>query len=68
MNTKKWEKEYIDTAYRDNDANDYYYEWVDFQNHKLVGLFQEWLGTNTKDIRVKIKCGKGIILIERIEK
>ena len=69
MNRKNWEFETKDTAYYDNDANDFYYEWVDLRNNNLVELFDKWLKVDVNsDQKVKIKCGKGLLFIETINK
>lgn len=65
MNKEFWEYNEKGTVCTENDANDYFYEWVSLSapNMSLEGLFQEFLGAGVFDVPVRIKARKGAIFI-----
>ena len=65
----EWEERKEGVASYENDANDYYHEWVEIwtsEDENLVDLFKEWLdiGIDSCERPVIIRCRKGAILIE----
>lgn len=67
MNKENWEWEADDVACYENDANDFYYEWVDLKENNLVGLFSKWLGVSiSHNVKIKIKAGKGILFFQKV--
>ena len=68
MNKDNWTDEWEDTAYYDNDGNDFYYKWVDLYDLDLVDLFEKYLDVKCgRKARVKVKVMDGAIFIERIK-
>jgi hypothetical protein len=71
MNRKNWDKTITGLIKKDNDANDYYFEWIEFESdtHNLTDLFEEFLGAGIcKDVKVVVKGGKGILFFEKVKR
>jgi len=61
---EKWQQEWDDKIVYENDANDFYYEWIDFTETNLTDLFEQWFGVGIgRDIPVRIKVRKGSLFI-----
>lgn len=72
VDRKPWEKEFSGVATYSNDANDYYYSWVEIDTEEgdtLEDLFDEFLNVNLgNDQEVVIKARKGALFIYLKEK
>ena len=69
MNRNNWEKEFEGEMYLENDANDFYFEWVqlDSEEGNLNQICYKWLALNQKPKKFKIKVFNGALFIQRID-
>lgn len=63
---KGWENVIKDTMSEHNDANDFYYHWVELEKNSLTDILIEALGLSFDETPVLIKVRKGGIYIEKI--
>lgn len=65
MNKKLWEFNETGEASADNDANDYYYSWVNLEagGKDIKELFEEFLGVGYATTKIRVKARKGAIFI-----
>lgn len=65
MNKKLWTFNEKGIATQDNDANDFYYSWIELSagGKNIEELFSEFLGVDFHDTRVRVKARKGAIFI-----
>jgi len=70
MNKKNWNNIIEGKVVYENDANDYYFQWVEFEHkeYSMLGLFEKVFNIGCgKDVKVKVKFGKGILFFEEIK-
>lgn len=68
MPKEKWEKIFYDKVVYDNDANDYYIEWVDLEKTDLCALMAEFFNVGLgHDALVQIKVKKGALFMVAVE-
>ncbi len=65
MNKKLWEFNEIGEASVDNDANDYYYSWVNMEagDKDIKELFEQFLSIGYDATKIRVKARKGAIFI-----
>jgi len=67
MNRDKWTFNQKGTLEENNDANDYYYSWIEANigedNHGLEWLFSEFLGVGFDKTNIRVKAREGAIFI-----
>ncbi len=65
MNRELWTFNEKGTASEGNDANDYYYSWVDVdvKGMDIEDLFKEFLGVDLGETKIRVKARKGAIFI-----
>jgi hypothetical protein len=68
MNKDNWVKTYEGRIYTNSDANDFYYEWVDFEGElSLTDILEKWLGIGYDGKKAVIKVFKGAVFIQVVE-
>lgn len=65
MNKERWEFNETGEASLENDANDYYYEWVSLSAGEMSidELFEKFLGLSYGSKPIRVKARKGAIFI-----
>jgi hypothetical protein len=63
---KEWDKIIKDVMSENNDANDYYYSWVELGENSLEDILIEALDLSFEDTPVLVKIRKGGVYIEKI--
>jgi len=69
VNRKNWDRVIDAEIQLDNDANDFYFQWVQLLHSDIdiEDLFKEAFGLGYDPMKVRIKIGKGILFFEVIE-
>ncbi len=65
MNKKLWTFNEKGIASQENDANDFYYSWISLEagGKNLEELFQDYLGVDLADVKIRVKARNGAIFI-----
>lgn len=72
MNRKNWDEKLKGTICEENDANDFYFNWVEFKSkdnkYSFMDLFEKFMNLSLNDQEVVVKGGKGILFFELVNK